>query len=48
MTIRHLQLNTSLLQSPEEIAKFVEKKNIDIACFQEINYPWGGKESTSS
>lgn len=41
--IKHLQLNTSVLRSPEKIINLIIEQNIDIACFQEICYPIGEK-----
>ena len=43
MKIKHLQLNTSLLRSPEKIVEFIKTNNIDIACLQEIVYPIGSE-----
>ncbi|PIZ44968.1 hypothetical protein CO180_03075 [candidate division WWE3 bacterium CG_4_9_14_3_um_filter_41_6] len=41
MTIRHLQLNSSVLRDPKAIAKFMTDNSIDVACLQEIAYPIG-------
>lgn len=43
MIIKHLQLNTSVLRSPEKVAEFVEKNDTTIACLQEIAYPINGE-----
>ncbi|MBN2015663.1 hypothetical protein JW766_02420 [Candidatus Dojkabacteria bacterium] len=39
MKIRHLQLNTSVLKHPQKVMDFITKKNVDVACLQEIVYP---------
>jgi hypothetical protein len=39
MTIKHLQLNTSLLQDPIEIMRFISDNAIEVACLQEIHHP---------
>jgi len=38
MKIKHLQLNTSLLKSPDKVVQFMVDNKIDIACLQEIVY----------
>lgn len=42
MKIKHLQLNTSVLRSPEKIVQFILDNDIDVACLQEIAYPMEG------
>lgn len=42
MNITHLQLNTSLLNSPDKIVDFIISNNVDLACLQEICYPIDG------
>lgn len=44
MKIKHLQLNTSILRSPEKVMQFIKDFEIDIACLQEVVYQIG-KES---
>ncbi|MFA6518185.1 MAG: hypothetical protein WCV93_00855 [Candidatus Shapirobacteria bacterium] len=41
MNLKHLQLNSSLLRSPEKITDFLVDNQIDVASFQEICYPIG-------
>jgi len=43
VNIRHLQLNTSVLNNPKAISNYIESNNIDIACLQEIVYPTDGQ-----
>lgn len=38
MNLKHLQLNTSTLKSPNSVMEYIIKNNIDIACLQEIVY----------
>lgn len=38
VTIKHLQLNTSLLRNPQKVFDFIISNDIDIACLQEIYY----------
>lgn len=48
MTIRHLQLNSSLLRAPEQVAKFIVDEKVDLACVQEILYPINGSSPLKS
>jgi len=41
MKIKHLQLNTSILRSPEKVIRLVREGEIDVACLQEITYTNG-------
>lgn len=38
MKLKHLQLNTSVLRSPEKVMDFIKSNEIDIACLQEVTY----------
>lgn len=43
MNIKHLQLNTSTLRSPDGVVNFILENNIDVACLQEIVYSINGE-----
>jgi endonuclease/exonuclease/phosphatase family metal-dependent hydrolase len=42
-SIKHLQLNTSVLRAPNEIVTFFQENKIDVACFQEVSFPIGSR-----
>lgn len=43
MKIKHLQLNTAILRSPEQVVNFILENDVDIANLQEIAYQIDGE-----